>query len=56
MDAVVGGEEKVRVGWILETDEMAGQSMVVGMVGEMGEMVGETGMVEEGEEEGEMDW
>ena len=54
----MGGEEKVRVGWILETDEMAGQSMVVGMVGEMGMVeMGETGMVGEvGEEEGEMDW
>ena len=56
MDVVVGGEEKVRVGWILETDEMAGQSMAE-MVGEMGMVeMGGTGMVEEGEEEGEMDW
>ena len=54
----MGGEEKVLAVWILETDEMGGLSMVVGMVGEMGMVeMGETGMVEEGEEEeGEMDW
>ena len=52
----MGGEEKVLAVWILETDEMAGQSMAE-MVGEMGMVeMGETGMVGEEEEEGEMDW